>query len=388
LFKVVDAGPPSPIPLSVNQTDPAGTYLLSLSTSNTVDSRETTAHFGIFGTDARNYERTEKIAIAGGGFAPNSTITLALSLEDKTYPGFPLDIKAGIGGDFTYSLGIPSSASEGNLTIAAAGLTFDNNQISVATSVQILSAQIGFSVSSSNRVERTTAINVNATITYPNSTILTPEVLTSGANLTITAGNFTRTLSMNFNEATLSWSAMYFVPLNATLGDYVLFLAAKDDYGNTGNFTSHSSVIPAKLGFIIPATSSKAQPRRLIDISVYVTYPDGSSLAGLLGEVNASYTTSSGNNTVPMVFNQTDGKWHFSFLTPDLGFSFGTSTVFTFEAKDKFRNSGVATNAYEVVVGARFQDLVLALIAGAVVPLALLVWAIFAISGRRRKHRP
>ena len=62
--------------VAISASDPAGTYLLSLSNSSLQDYRLTFVHFGVFGASRNSYQRTLPVAISGGGFAPNSTVTI------------------------------------------------------------------------------------------------------------------------------------------------------------------------------------------------------------------------------------------------------------------------------------------------------------------------
>ena len=106
------------------------------------------------------------------------------------------------------------------------------------------------------------------------------------------------------------------------------------------------------------------------------------------GVVFAFLTNSSGTYNFPMTFNTSNDTWHEYFTTPDLGLSFGKAIHFSFSATDKFGNSGIASNAYELDVGAGSGALVLATVIGGLVPIGLLGWAIATISKRRRTHKP
>jgi hypothetical protein len=72
-----------PVQVSVSATDPPGTYAVSLSTSNTLDNRAAVAHFGVYGVDAKTYQRTNKMTVAGGGFAPSSTVSINLQVGSQ-----------------------------------------------------------------------------------------------------------------------------------------------------------------------------------------------------------------------------------------------------------------------------------------------------------------
>jgi len=593
------------ISLPIAATDPSGTYLISLSTSSLTDTRSAVIHVGIFGTDARSYERTEKIVISGGGFAANSTISIGLAAAGQTVNGFPQNIRSQSDGGFSYTLKLPPSANLGVLAVSAEGSNYDNHgltstasttvnvnptsirisrgtpppatvertaKVSVsylltypdgsgvttasagssvsvlresdrtvvgavplqlsnssgtwsavwvpppnatltayqfelaATSfsdsygnlgqgpavdsasfavgkangglsypanstleraqdanvvitaqyhdgsnfenvtsasgevidveevshtlafnktlnalsgqlnvpvnatlgkwritgtftdlygntasgevvIQIVKANLKFAVNVPPS-ERTTMMNVTARISYPDGTTVNPGLVPAGFNVTISNGNFTWTSRMIFDDTSARWTAGYLIPINATVGDYSVGMVVLDIYGNGGGSNTTASVVPARFTITAPQASAKVTPGQIVDISISVLYPNGSSLTTRGGRVLASFTNSSGTYILQMIFNAGDDTWHEYFTAPDPGLSFGKTIPFSFSATDQFGNSGAAANAYELDVGAGIGSLILASVIGALVPIALLSWAIVTISKRRRKHKP
>ena len=87
-------GVPNSTMLSISPDDPPGTYLLSLSRTETSDTYDAMVHFGVAGTNSSVYERTETVTFAGGGFVPNSTIALAINSANRTFSGFRVNVTA------------------------------------------------------------------------------------------------------------------------------------------------------------------------------------------------------------------------------------------------------------------------------------------------------
>jgi hypothetical protein len=603
-------GTSNPVQFQVNVTrdDPSGTYILSLSTSNFQDNSQAVAHFGVFGTDAASYRRTQQIVIAGGGFSPNSTVTINATIAGQRVTGSPFTVRANTRGEFSYTLKTNPSFTLGVLMFTAIGTGFDAGQTaSVATpvtltsstirieqsaqpptpvqrtarvstsyqlryvdgspvtnstsnsrsvavvknidnsvvanvaisltdpatgvwstswvpppstnitlyhfeinpsnfddsygnlgngtvlvsqnfqvipattalqfqanstlqrrqnatvtiipkyndgsnflnvtqttgtltgpgrapqtialnktlqafvthfevgenatlgvwtvdanikdvygnaasgtfTIQVVRANLGFAVNYPATPERTTILNVTAKVTYPDGGKVGPSTVPKGFNVTLTLGNFTWTHPMAFNETTGTWYAGYRIPQNATLGDYAFSMKVQDAYANAGQFSSTSRVILARFRFTVLNAATKADPQTLVNIGVFVRYPNGSALVPSVGgHVTASITNSSGTFALPMVFNASDRSWRLMYTTPSLGLSFGVTVTFSFNALDRFGNTGTAPNAYDLAVGAAIGALIMAAILGGIVPIALSIWAILTVTAKRRKHKP
>jgi len=283
---------------------------------------------------------------------------------------------------------IPVNAALGNWRITATVRDAFDNTGSGAFILQVIKATIGVVVKTPQAAERTTTLTVDAKLTYPDNTTVSPSGMPKGLNATLSVGNFTWFLPMSFNGTTGRWVAGYVLSQNATLGDYSITLGVVDAFGNAGDFAGTSKVVPARFRFALPQQSSKADPVSYVNIPVFVTYPNGTSLKNDVGEVMATFQNSTGTFTLPMAYNATDDRWHLLFLTPNTGLTFGVTLTFSFDATDMFGNAGSAPKAYDLIIGAGIQYLILAAIAGSIVPIALLAWAIFAISARRRKYKP
>jgi hypothetical protein len=492
-------GAPASTLLSISPDDPPGTYLLSLSRSETSDTHEATAHFGVVGTNSRTYERIETVTIAGGGFVPNSTIALAINSANRTFPGFPVNITAQGTGAFSYDFKLPPSAQTGSLNATVRGLTYDKHQLDttnytflvnpstisvqtvqepaaqvertmqVNTSYRISYAdgspvttavnatadvvlavlagqrlisvplvivnstsgewratwtppasakkvtyhfqfnQANFTDSYGNKgkgppvissdfkvipasltfypqipitTERTTALNLTNTVYYPDG-----ATLNSTVTLEISAGNQTWTPNLSFDSTNGMWSGSLYLVQNATLGQYNVSWAAHDPYGNAGNSAYTTLVVPARFSFVVEANSSTVNALSNLDLPVLVTYPNGSALTNSFGNVTGSYENSTRYLfTLPLAYNSTNGTWDMIFFVPQQA-----NATLSFNATDRFGNSAIAMDVYNLKIASipiRIQNLIIAAVIGALIPVGLLIWAIATISTRKRKHRP
>jgi hypothetical protein len=264
-----------------------------------------------------------------------------------------------------------------------------NKPVSVEVQASDTLASINFMGEMPPQVQRTLTEVFNVTLEYPNGTLLSPHQLLSNPNLTITILGYTQTFLLNDSVGTYSWSYSYFIPANATVGTYTYSLKAEDLFSNPAVSSGTFEVQAAKFVIDVPQLPPKAKAQQLIDIAIYVFYPNGTTLTNVQGNVTTLYKDTHGNNaTVPMVYNATDGRWHLLFAAPSQGFTFGIILTFSFNAIDIYKNSGAANNAYVLTVGATPTQVILAGIAGAIVPIALLIWALVTISKKKRQHKP
>jgi hypothetical protein len=277
----------------------------------------------------------------------------------------------------------------GQVLVSATATDIFGNTASGTFTIQVVKATTKFAVNVPKSAERTTLLDVSARISYPDGSFLTPDLIPSGFNLTIAHGNLTWTRLMQFNATTNSWFNGYPIPQNGTLGEYSIKIDVLDMYSNGGSFSGSSNVIPARFRFYLPVASQRASPDTLLNVVVLVTYPNGTALTPTVhGVVTGSFSNSSGTFTLPLFFNVTDRAWHLFYIVPDPGLKFGMSITFSFTADDPFGNTGSASQAFVVDVGAGSQTLILASIIGAIPPIIILGWAIATVTARRRKYKP
>ena len=268
-FTSVNGAVPTPLPLAISPHDPPGTYLLSLSKSPTSDTHEAVAHFGVLGTDSVTYERTETVTIAGGGFAPNSTITLRINSDKGAYLGFPTNITAVNNGGFEYHFKLPPSVETGRVNATVTGPTYDKRQPETAkftftATPSLINAQPFRQPAT--QVERTLPVSASYLLSYVDGSPVTAANTTAyvilggqrvyGVPLSLvnsTSGEWkaTWTPSPSANNATYHFQ---FNPTNFT-----------DPYGNKGNGTLLASsafrVIPANFSQQFKLTKPSNEPK-------------------------------------------------------------------------------------------------------------------------------
>jgi hypothetical protein len=278
---------------------------------------------------------------------------------------------------------IPVNASLGNWTVSYNAKDLWGNSGSGISIVQVQLAFPTFQLQTPQTTERTTLLNATTGIYYPDGT-----PMNSTTTLLISHGNMTWSPELSFNRTTFVWAGSLYVVQNATLGPYNVTWSTYDSYGNGGSSTSTSIIIPARFRFKLPSNNSTMIALSNLDLNMTVSYPNGTALTNGFGNVTGSYTNSTGSVlTLPLAYNVTEHAWHMYFAVPEEG-----NLTFSFSAIDRFGNQGVATDAYnlKVVPSQRVQTqrLIIAGIVGALIPIALLIWAVATISTRRRKHRP
>ena len=373
--------------VTISALDPAGTYFLSLSNSSLRDSRLTSLHFGVFGASQSSYQRTLPVIVSGGGYEPNSTVSLQIKVTNQSST---VTLNSTPAGEIGYRYPTTPSTKNGTLSITATGPSFDSHQTITTTYLGLITAaQIQFNVNPLVNIQRTEALIVNASVYYPGGGIITPKNLTAGVNLTLTSADLTISKILNFSDASQTWYYDYLIPVNGTLGAYQIVLSAMDPYGNSGTLAISTNVGKATLVIHSPP-SVKVNQGQVVDIAFFVTYPNGSLLTDQFGgkvTVLTNSTTGESGQYV-MSFNSTDRRWHLFYSAPQLDMHFGDVVTFTFQAGDEYDNSGSAANAFKITVGADTVTLVLAVIAAAIVPVILLVWAIITVTRRRRRYKP
>jgi len=316
--------------------------------------------------------------------SPLQNATVKASIVDANGTASPFNLTIN-GASASKDLDLPADAHMGTWRIEANFTDVYGNHGDGSFSFEVVTAKIKFLVTIPNPVERTTTMNVTAAITYPDD-----QPLPEGINGNVTIGNLTQSLNLQYLPNNQTWNTVYHISQNATLGLYNVTIGAEDPYGNMGRFTTLVPIVPASFRFAVPTPQVQVAPVKLTDIVVSVVYPNGTALSGNVGVVTATYNDPNGGvTTVVLQYNATDTKWHVQFLTPDQRFKlYAITLVFSFEARDVYGNYGSSADAYEMTVTTPLYLLIAAAVAGIIVPVALLAWAMMTVTKKRRKHKP
>ncbi len=349
---------PPAIGLPIGPDSALGTYLLSMSTSSSVDDSQSRAHYGIWGPTTPLYQRTQSVMIFGGGLFPGTSFRLNIrdpagNFVHQTTPVSTAD------GNFNTTWRIPEDALTDAYTIFIDGTgTFDDAQqdyfsaskFSVTTAV--LSATIVEQPAA--EYQRTERAKVTFGIKYPDGT----PVVKSKADihpvvllLNQTAVAYT---SLTVVDQTSGiWEAETKLLENATLSPRYRFqlpaMSFDDGFDNKGGLTDILSgnfeVRNATLQISSEVNGTQIQvPFGQVSIISRVTYPDGSPLTN--GTVWLMLSAGPSTTQLGLAYDSNISAWRTAYQSSlsDL-WKVGTWTL-NVAAEDKFGNSGVAS--YEV----------------------------------------
>jgi len=287
-------------------------------------------------------------------------------------------------GEVFESFKVPVNATTGNWTLTYRLQDPWGNHGEGVFAFKVESASITFQPQTPPTTQRTTILNVTNTAYYPDG-----DILISRPNVAVWSGNQTWDPTLTYDPATGSWTASLPIVQNATLGPYNITWATKDPYGNAGNESYTTQIIPAQFTFLVKANNSTTvPPLSNLDLPVVVRYPNGTGLTDSFGNVTGFYSNSSEFVfTNPLVYNATNATWHMYFTVPNQ-----QNATLSFNATDRFGNTVMARDVFNLKIATVSQvvtrNLIIAGIVGSIVPIALLIWAFATISARRRKHKP
>jgi len=281
------------------------------------------------------------------------------------------------------SIKIPVNAPIGNWTVNYGVRDHWNNSGSNKFIFHVQHASLAFQTQTPATTQRTTSLNMTNTIYYPDG-----STLNSTVTLHVFGVNKTWTPPLTYDPSNGEWSGSVYIVQNATLGQYNITWAAHDAYGNAESMNYSTLIVPARFSFLVQANNATVPAESNLDLPVVVRYPNGSLLTNSFGNATGSYQNSTGYVfTLPLAYNATNGTWHMFFFVPAQ-----SNATLTFTATDNFGNSAIAADAYNLKIApvprVITQNLIIAGIVGALVPIGLLAWAFATISTRRRKHKP
>jgi len=341
------------LPLTANS--PLGTYLVSLSTSASVDNSQVIAHYGVWGTLQPLYQRTQSVSIVGGGLFPGTSVKLTIRdpagnyVHQTTLASTPI-------GDFNHTWRIPESSITDVYTIFIDGTgTYDNAQQDYVSESKftvtpaVLSSK--FTQQPKNVYQRTEDATVSFAVQYPdgspvlksNSTVhpvllLQDQVTVAFASLSLADpvnGIWTASSKILANATP---SAKYRFELPATSFD--------DGFGNKGGaaimYSNYFQVTNASLMIESQVNGTQIQiPFGQVSIISKVAYPDGSQLTN--GTVRLVVSTPSSVVELNSVYDPTIQAWRASYSSTfsDI-WQVGTWTL-KVNAADTVGNSGTAT---------------------------------------------
>jgi hypothetical protein len=345
-------GAPTSTLLSISPADPPGTYLLSLSRSETSDTHEATAHFGVVGTNARIYERTETVTFAGGGFVPNSTLTLAINFANGTFPGFPVNTTAQGTGGFSYNFKLPPSAQTGKLTATIRGLTYDKHQLDTTNYpfvVNPTTISVQTLTEPAPQVERTLQVNTTYRISYADGSPVTAAV-NATADVILAGQRLINVPLVIVNSTSGEWGTTWTTPASAKNATYHFqFNQANftDTYGNKGKgplvISSDFKVNPAKLQPLIQA-SQTLQRTQQSTITISAAYPSGASVSNVT-QANVT-VTGRGTGITKLLLSLNGPQVHASFKIP-VNATLGNWTV-SYRIQDPWGNSGTGNFTFRI----------------------------------------
>jgi hypothetical protein len=346
--------PPSVVlPLTANS--PLGTYLVSLSTSTSVDNSQAIAHYGVWGTLQPLYQRTQSVSVVGGGLFPGTSVKLTIRDPAGNYVHQTTLASTTIG-DFNHTWRIPETSVTDVYTIFIDGTgTYDNAQqdyvseskFTVTTAV--LSAKIA--QQPKNVYQRTEEATVSFALQYPDGSPVLKSNSTVHPVLLLQDQVTVAFASLSLADAVNGvWGASAKILANATpAAKYRFELPAtsfNDGFGNKGGaadmYSNYFQVTNASLIIESEVNGTQIQiPFGQVSIISKVAYPDGTQLTN--GTVRLLVSTGSTVVELNSMYDPTIQAWRASYSSTfsDI-WRVGTWTL-KVNAADTLGNSGTAT---------------------------------------------
>ena len=344
------------LPISTNAT--LGTYLVSISTSSAVDNSQVKAHFGLWGTLKPLYQRTESVAIMGGGLFPGVSSKLSIRNPSGEYVK-TASIASGVKGDFNYTWRIPEDAlTEAYKVIVDGTGTFDDSQQDYVSESKFSVTQAALIVKvvqqPSPSYQRTEKAKIALTLSYPDGSPVVksgqdaPPLLLRQNQSAVASSSMSLTDSANG-----VWAGEIKIPVNATTSSRYRFallaMSFDDGFGNKGGaadtFSDYFQVRNASMVITSEVNGTQIQvPFGQVSIISRVAYPDGTSLMN--GTVRVFVSTGSSTSEIKLVYDAGINAWRGAYAS-GLGdlWQVGTWRL-RVEVVDPYGNSGTAV--YEV----------------------------------------
>ena len=348
----VGKGPLPTISLTIAPINPPGTYTLTVSNSAQIDTADAEVHFGVLGTASQIYERTRNVTFVGGGFAPNSSISLGLAAGNITYPNFPRNITADAKGNYEYSFKLEASALTGTVRATITGITFDNHMVtSTYSTFNVQPAVISVRAVNATpaQVERTASVNSTYELSYPDGS----PVVAANATVDIVSGSLTVADEplLPVNATRGEWAATWVPPpsANTTLYHFTLDPTGLfDPYGNAGQSplvpSSDFEVTRANLQPIIVTNATRERTQTAF-ITISGAYHNGVGTANLT-RATINLTQEGGREvTLPIILSGPEATTDFKI---PLNATLGNWTV-GYSIRDRWHNSAAGTFTIQVI---------------------------------------
>jgi len=358
-FTPVSGGliPPSvALPLDVDL--PLGTYTLSISTVPSSDNAQARAHFGLWGTSRPLYQRTQSVAIFGGGLFPGSSFRLTI----RNPAGDFVDqetLASDSRGNFNDTWRISQDAITEVYTIFLDGTgTFDDalKEYVSLTKFSVTPATLTSAIVEEPRpsYQRTETAQFTFSLKYPDGS---PVVKSKQNSLPVLLTQNQTTVAYSsvtlVDETNGVWQAAVKIPVNATASSRYRFTLSSmmfdDGFGNKGGSgdtsTDFFQVSNATLLIRSQVNGTQIQvPFGQIGVVSKITYPDGTPMTN--GTVRVLVSTGQTETDLILIYDPSIGAWRatYSSSLSDL-WQVGTWKL-EVKAADRYGNSG--TTIFEI----------------------------------------
>jgi hypothetical protein len=345
--------PNASLPIAVAAS--LGTYLVSISTSETTDNAQAMTHYGLWGTLNPLYQRTQSAKIMGGGLFPGASLKLTIRDPAGDFVDESTNVADGQG-DFNHTWRIPENAVTDVYTIFIDGIgTYDSAQQDYVSAARFSVTQATLSTKITTQpdssYERTQTAKIAFALQYPDGSPVLKSKL--GSTPVVLLQNETTIAFVNVSlvdGVNGVWGAQAKIPANATLGANYRFdlppMAFDDGYGNRGGsvdtYSSFFQVRNASLVITSRVNGTEIQvPFGQISIISKIAYPDGTPLTN--GTVVAVVSGGTTGSAIELAYDPTLGAWRASYSSSvsDL-WRVGTWNL-KVQASDAYGNSGTAT---------------------------------------------
>jgi hypothetical protein len=338
------------IPITISYKP--GSYQLSISSSEKVDTQITKCNFGIWGVNKQVYQRTEKVVIAGGGIWPNNGVKLLIRSPIGAYVK-SITIVANEYGEFNYEWKISKSDVVGVYDAFIDGIgTYDDSTESFFHKVwfTVIPAKLSISIHTQleDSYKRMQIVSISYKISYPDQTpVTTINPNYASIELVHDQKKIIELIPSCIDSTNGIWKVDWIIPKNATLGpNYRFRIEANgfdDNFGNLGPSEELNSnqfeIIPGEL--VVKLLSNKTSYQigfEKIEIPIKIGYSDGS----LLTEGIANCTLSYGDYSIvlPLEFIKEKNIWYTSFPISVLEIFHLGKWIVKINAMDNFGNFG------------------------------------------------